>query len=276
MLLSERSWPLLEQVASRHYEAPLVRQAALQAAAEVDLERAARLAARLFRESVGSKDLQGWILPFAQHRDGPEALARALAGNPLPRSMAVGIRAAMGTAGRHSELLDRVLLEEAASRQVGTPAYSDAYVAKLAELVRSEGDASRGAKVYSRPELSCVGCHKVEDRGGTFGPDLTAVGAGLPMELIIEALLWPDRQVKEGFLATTLTLNDDQVISGYLEDESNDRLIVRDIATGERRTLARARISQRNDAGTVMPAGLTAGLSRQELADLIRYLSELR
>ncbi|MEZ5301352.1 MAG: hypothetical protein R3F11_11970 [Verrucomicrobiales bacterium] len=35
---------------------------------------------------------------------------------------------------------------------------------------------------------------------GVLGPDLSAVGAGLPVELIIEAVLGLHRQVKEGYL----------------------------------------------------------------------------
>ena len=35
-------------------------------------------------------------------------------------------------------------------------------------------------------------------------------------------------------------------------------------------------IKKRNDAGTIMPDGLVDRLSQQELADLLRYLMELK
>ena len=112
------------------------------------------------------------------------------------------------------------------------------------------------------------------DTGGVLGPELTAVGAGVPVELMIEAVLWPRRQIKEGYTSTSITTKDKKAISGYVHAETKQHLSIRDAATGALQTVPTSAIATREDAGTLMPPALTAGLSRAELRDLIRFLSE--
>ena len=124
------------------------------------------------------------------------------------------------------------------------------------------------------PAVACAACHKRGDAGGTLGPELSAVGAGLPVELIIEAVLWPRRQVKEGFLSTTLTTKLGGSVSGYVQAENAEYIVIRDAATGIDQRVLRSMIASRQDAGTLMPPGLTASLSRTALRDLIRFLKD--
>ena len=105
-------------------------------------------------------------------------------------------------------------------------------------------------------------------------PGLTAVGAGVPVELLIEAVLWPQRQLKEGYIMTSITTKDGKVISGYIDREDKSRVIIRDAATGKAEMIPVRKVEARQDAGTLMPPGLTASLSRAELRDLIRFLSD--
>ena len=100
------------------------------------------------------------------------------------------------------------------------------------------------------------------------------MGAGLPIELLIEAVVWPKRQVKEGFLSTTITTREGAIISGFLQTEDKQRIVIRDIASKENKTIAPDAVASRQEAGTIMPPGLTATLTREELRDLIRFLAE--
>jgi hypothetical protein len=47
------------------------------------------------------------------------------------------------------------------------------------------------------------------------------------------------------------------------------------MATQQVTTLRKAEMQSRTDAGSLMPEGLTASLSREELRDLIAYLASL-
>lgn len=109
-----------------------------------------------------------------------------------------------------------------------------------------------------------------------MGPDLTEVGAGRSLELLIESVLWPNRQIREGYMTTRLTTKDGKTHMGYWLSEENGVVTLRNIAAPIEQKIAKAEIVQKEDAGSGMPAGLTAALNRQELADLIAYLSGLK
>jgi len=108
------------------------------------------------------------------------------------------------------------------------------------------------------------------------GPNLTAVAAGLPVDLLVESVLWPARQIKEGYEANTVVTKDGRVLSGFAHSENKTVLRIRDLATGKIAPVQISNIQQRTKGGTVMPPGLTVSLTRAELRDLIKYLSTLK
>ena len=105
------------------------------------------------------------------------------------------------------------------------------------------------------------------------GEDLDVTQDG-NIRLLIEAIVWPSRQVKEGYLSTTLTARDGQVVSGFVQREDAQRLVIRDPANETEQIVAKQDVAARQDAGTIMPPGLTASLTREELRDLVRFLAE--
>ena len=124
--------------------------------------------------------------------------------------------------------------------------------------------------------MGCAACHKIGDFGGTIGPDLSALGSGLSPERIATEVLWPMKQVKEGFSLTRLTFNDNRVVQGYLQRGRDNKLVLlRDFASGEIHEIPADGIRQREDLGSLMPP-TAQSLSRGELADLLSYLAGLR
>ena len=65
------------------------------------------------------------------------------------------------------------------------------------------------------------------------------------------------------------------VIAGFKHTETAEAIAVRDMATGSVRSIERSEAREIKTGGTVMPDELTATLSPRQLADLIRYLTEL-
>jgi putative heme-binding domain-containing protein len=122
---------------------------------------------------------------------------------------------------------------------------------------------------------ACLSCHQIEKQGGNLGPDLSAVGRAMSPEAIVESVLWPKRQVKEGYLLTQVATKDGRNLQGYRVGETAEQLTLRNFAIGGLEVIAQANIATRSDVGSLMPEGLTAGLSDPELADLFRYLFEL-
>ena len=150
------------------------------------------------------------------------------------------------------------------------------FVAALTVEVRERGDARRGAEIYKRPALACATCHAIGGEGNaSLGPPLDAIGAGQPIDFIIGAVLEPQREVKEGFEAYEIVTRDGATYSGYFVAGTEAERTVRDLGTGKEVRLRPEQIAKRTMRGSVMPAGLTDSLTREELRDLIRYLSEL-
>jgi len=252
---------------------PNIRYAALRTLCRLDLKQAAKAANEWLRRSSSEDDVRNIITPFLGFKRGPGILASALANEPVKHTLATHIRSVLGTAGRYEHDIEKVLQVAETKDKVGLPEYSEPYVQALAAEVKY-GDAANGAKIYASPALSCVACHRMGDEGGILGPELTAVGAGVPVELLIEAILWPDRQLKEGYIARTLTTKDGRIINGYVQSENKQHTVIRDAATGQIQTILNKQVISRRGTGTLMPPGLTAHLSPEQLRDLIRFLSE--
>lgn len=141
--------------------------------------------------------------------------------------------------------------------------------------VSTSGDAARGARIFARAELGCTACHGVGASQPGLGPDLGALGTAQTPEFILRAILEPQAEVKEGFMAWNLTLADGEELQGRLESSSADEVVLLDAATRKPLRLARSRIRSQTQAGSIMPAGLVDALTEDELRDLLRHLAGL-
>ena len=255
-----------------------LRVAALGSLAKHDVARAAQLTARLSGQ-VKPDELGPVLAALLQRNAGADAMARALGQAEVSADTAKLILRWLNAAGRAEPKLNLVLNKLIGVQSV-TPVYSADFVGALVKEALAKGDAVNGKKVFQLPLASCTACHAVDGVRGAVtsvkGPNLSAVAAGLPMDLLVESVLWPARQIKEGYDATTVITKDGRVLSGFAHSEDKTVLRVRDLATGKIAPVQTANIKQRTRNGTVMPPGLTASLTRAELRDLIKYLSTLK
>ena len=255
-----------------------LRAAALESLARHDVARAARLAAGL----VGKvkPDEQGPLMAaLLQRKAGADALADELGQKKISADTAKLMLRWLNEVGRVEPKLSAAL-NKTIGVQAALPVYSAKFVNALAKEALERGDATNGKKVFQLPLISCTACHAVDGVKGAVttvkGPNLTAVAAGLPVDLLVESVLWPARQIKEGYEANTVVTKDGRVLSGFAHSEDKTLLRIRDLATGKIAPVQTANIQQRTKGGTVMPPGLTASLTRAELRDLIKYLSTLK
>ena len=132
-----------------------------------------------------------------------------------------------------------------------------------------------GREIFASPKIACLSCHQALGQGGNVGPDLSTAGLCLKPEEIVESLLWPRRQVKEGFTAFTIATADGKLRQGYKLREIADRLEFRDPTSGERFAVAKSDIENMRADGSLMPEGLAESLSHDDRRDLVRFLLEL-
>jgi putative heme-binding domain-containing protein len=123
--------------------------------------------------------------------------------------------------------------------------------------------------------MSCGTCHAVAGKGGRNGPDLGNLGTAQTIEFIAGAVLLPNREVKEGYVAHDVVTRTGERYQGYIVRETAEELVIRDIATDKQVRLRADTIKRRVQRGSPMPPGLTDTLTRAELRDLIAYLASL-
>jgi putative heme-binding domain-containing protein len=161
-----------------------------------------------------------------------------------------------------------------ASPAAGTPGEA-ALVAALVRDAREKGDPARGAAVFASSKFACLSCHRVGDQGGLAGPELSTVGNCLKPEEVVESILWPRHQVKEGYAAVTVATSDGRVRQGYTLSQTSAEMILRDPSSGDRFSIPKGDVAEIRQDGTLMPDGLAEAMSTDERRDLVRFLIEL-
>ena len=245
---------------------PALQTAAICALANIDLAVAAEIAAN---SKLPADHWEQIFTTFLQRAGGAAALAKAFGSSPPGAEVVEKGMRIMNDTGRRDEALARVL------NPTDAPKLTSADVPQLVEEVRKRGSAERGQQIYQRAELGCVSCHAVKGVGGTTGPDLGALGTAQPISFIVGAILEPQKEVKEGYVASSITTKDGDEYQGYITAEDSAEVRIRETLANQVITIPKAQIQQRRQTGSLMPAGLVDPLSREEFVDLVKYLSEL-
>jgi putative membrane-bound dehydrogenase-like protein len=150
--------------------------------------------------------------------------------------------------------------------------------ARLVELEATvaAGDAPRGREVFFGTKAACSACHAVRSEGGRVGPDLTTIGAIRAKRDLLESIVFPSASFVRGYEPFVITTRDGRIHTGIIGRETVEAIYLH---TAERAEIRVPRASIESiDLGrvSIMPQGLEAQLSRQELGDLIAYLQSLR
>ncbi len=140
--------------------------------------------------------------------------------------------------------------------------------------MQQKGDAALGAKLYV--SQGCIACHSIDPAAEQKGPYLGAAGAKFRRDYLIESILEPGKVVAQGFQTAVFQMNDGTSKMGFVTDEKDGYVTLRDI-TGAISQIKRGNVKEeQHPAMSMMPAGLAAGLTTKEFADLIEYLVSLK
>jgi putative membrane-bound dehydrogenase-like protein len=170
-----------------------------------------------------------------------------------------------GSSSNRKAVIERYLTAMQ-GRDAGTPARKESVVA--GKSARITGDATRGAKIY---ETACMVCHKFADKGNDVGPHLGTIKAWTAEQLVTN-ILDPNREVSPNFALYIIETNDGRTLSGLIASETAGNLTLKR-ADGGTDTVLRSEIKSLTSPGiSLMPEGLEATLTPQQMADLIAYL----
>jgi putative heme-binding domain-containing protein len=266
-----KSKKAFEQLASASDER--TRRAAIAALVVVDLSVGVKRAVELFAAAKPGDDLLALYTAILNRKGGATALAKALDGKKLAPDMAkLGMRALRASVQDAPDLLTALTLAGnlAAQKHDLTKKELDELVGEVLKT----GNAARGEALYRRADLQCLKCHAIGGAGGLVGPDLASIGASAPVDYLIESLLVPNKAVKEGFHAVRIVTLDGRVFTGIKVRETRAELAIR-TAEDQEIIIPVKNIDEKRDSRSLMPDGLVDTLTRGELVDLVRFLSEL-
>jgi putative heme-binding domain-containing protein len=151
------------------------------------------------------------------------------------------------------------------------------YLATLAsELAKTPGDPGRGKEVFFSRKAACYGCHRAAGGGGNVGPDLSQVGRFRTPRDLLESIVFPSSSIVPEYRSWVIQSKSGRQAAGTIVRETSDALYLRTSQLAEVR-IARADVEEMAPSATsIMPEGLEKVLSRQELSDLLEFLSHLR
>jgi putative heme-binding domain-containing protein len=223
--------------------------------------------------SPAADEVSPLVSAFVTRKNGAAALAKALENGKLSADVAKVALRTMRATGRETQALTDALMKAGnltAVRHVLTPEE----MKQMVEDVRKLGDPVRGEAVYRRKDMACQKCHAIAGAGGLVGPDLISIGASAQIDYLIDSLLLPNKQVKENFNSIRVDLKNGQQVTGIKIRETPKELVLRD---GEDRevVIPTDKIDDKTIGGSIMPEGLVDPLTRHELLDLTRFMSEL-
>ncbi len=146
---------------------------------------------------------------------------------------------------------------------------------RLLADVASAGDPVRGEAIFRRKDLNCLKCHAIAGAGGQVGPSLESIGASAHADYLLASLLEPNKQVKENYHAMAVVTDEGKVFTGIKLRQTDTDLVLRNSEDREQSIPLSSIEEQGVLPVSIMPTGLVDGLTRAELVDLVRFLSEL-
>jgi len=238
-LVQLQSWPRVKQLLTNN-EAP----ADLRAAA------AERLIARTDGALVLLRMIDDRQLPAALQQ---QVIARATS------HVDVNIRL----------LYERFIPEDQRPKRLGGEIRPEAILAL-------EGDAFRGKKIFFESSAAqCKNCHRVNNIGGTLGPDLTQIGKKYAREALLETILEPSKAIGPEYVPYVLETTAGQVYAGFLLERSDEQVTLKDSNSNLVRVAANEVVILGQQEKSLMPELVLRDVSAQDAADLLAYLSSL-
>ncbi|QDU63631.1 Arylsulfatase precursor [Planctomycetes bacterium Pan216] len=221
-------------------------------------------------EAVGPGPLRDLIRPYRSTRD-PEVVGAFLSSLEEARGLlSLPETEVSDVVKRYPEKLRpqaNALLAKLKSHKQTQLAKVDGLLASA-----SRGDATRGQALFHGEKAKCATCHRVGDKGGRIGPDLTTIGASRARRDLLESILFPSATIVRQYEPYTVVTDTGRILTGLIVREDTDSLTLQQ-QVGDPFTIPRDEIDELVPSTvSIMPKGIDETLSQQELADLIAYL----
>lgn len=139
------------------------------------------------------------------------------------------------------------------------------------------GNAERGSLIFR--DALCARCHRFGTQGRSVGPDLTVVAGRFSRRDILDSILNPSKAVAENYRSVTIQTTDGKVLTGRVVAAGdfraeNLRLITDSLRPDQVVEIDKKSIEVHHPSDrSPMPEGLLDTFTREEIADLLAYLT---
>ena len=224
------------------------------------------------KEEISASLLAGWSRYAPARRDAVlgnllgvpfhvKGVLAAVEAKRLPASAFTGVRRRQVLAAKDSAV--KALAERLLTVSARPEALAEATKALALPPVPANGRVVFNAV--------CATCHRLDREGYAVGPDLFDIRRQTK-ENILFHIVNPDAEIAPAFTAYLAEAKDGRILSGILVGDTPTSITLRG-PLGVETSLLRADLSKLESlSGSLMPTGLEAGLSKQQLADLLAYL----
>ncbi len=209
---------------------------------------------------------------LGQQPAGARLLGQRFLARKLPRELLSEVSAALRRHAARDPELARMLTEVMKGGLLLS--LDKAEIERVRKLVLSRGNAERGKRLYLNSKaLACVRCHRLEGVGGQVGPDLTRVWQTHTVEKIMEAIIDPSKEIKEGYQTYRAETTRGQVYTGLKISQTKQAVVLRDANGADIRITAAELDSLTVLKTSLMPDDVVKQLSFDEFLDLIAFLT---
>ncbi len=153
----------------------------------------------------------------------------------------------------------------------------EAQRARLAELspLLDGGDFSRGKQLFFT-KAACVACHRVSGQGGTLGPNLSTIAEIRTGADLLESVVYPSASIVQGYESSIVESKSGELFTGIVLTDTREMLTLLGADLRETDIPVKDIASRRIAPHSLMPQGLDRSLTREEFADLMAFLQDLK
>jgi uncharacterized repeat protein (TIGR03806 family) len=184
----------------------------------------------------------------------------------------------IATATQHTDpnirdLYERFLPEEQRAKRLGD-------IVNPTEILKLDGDAESGRRFFlTAAGAQCRNCHRVQETGGTLGPDLSGVGKKYKPHELLETLIEPSKKIDPKYLTHVLITTEGKILTGILVEKTEKEVVLNVLKNGkgELTRVATEHVEELlPQTKSLMPDRMLRDLTAQQAADLLAFLLSLK
>jgi quinoprotein glucose dehydrogenase len=260
--------PTLQELLAGQNPATL-KSVALQALAALDINSARKTAEKLL-DQPDAMLMQEAVNVLASTKAGAKLIGERFVARKLPRDFFPQVTEALKKFADDPAIAK---LQADALRGALLVSLEPGQIEKVRKQVSDKGDAKRGRDLFLNTKLlACATCHRMEGVGGSVGPDLTRIWDTMTLDKVLESIIDPSKEIKEGYQTYRLATADGQIISGLKIKEDAKEVIIRE-ANGRDTRIEKENIDSLTPTKvSLMPDNAVAQISYEQFIDLLAFL----